>query len=653
MNTHPNEPYIKIEDLAQEYKKKKNKFCPKPQQRSQVRLTVIAGFLGLCFAVMAYASYMRMLPKDASIHSVATDLRLGVSKAIDEASEKLITKEKQNIDYVLENLVIENTGENLAVNNTSSWRADIVDRNGTVLATSLPTTNLYIRSTPFHNPQNNLNLNETIESLKAVFADFNEDYFRERMSQKGRLVPVRKHLTPAELKYIYALGIPAIELENSFRRHYPQRELFAHPVGIAGRDGNGLAGLEYSLDKEIRKSQKPIETSLDIRLQEIMATNLEQQMQKFSARSATGILTNIHTGEILSMVSLPHYDPNDNQSFQGEARRNLALQVVEPGSTLKAVNVAIALETGHIDVGDIFDARQPLKVGRFTINDFHAQKRLLSVPDILIHSSNIGSALIAERLGKDIQEQYFKNLGFLDRPQGEFSEHGRPLYPGQYNWRTTELMTISYGHGIALSPLQVVSVFGAMANGGMQYEMSLKKKTALDVTQGRRVFSEKTSLKMRALLRLVVKYGSGRKGDVEGYRIAGKTGTAEKIVKGQYSQEISRTSFAGFFPADNPQYAMILVMDEPKGLPETYGYATAGWVIAPVFGQIVQEAAPILGVKARFGTDPQYTNPNNDRSLVRYVKAMSQSQKPISFEETGTQVKFIPDINSHMAKKAE
>ncbi len=646
MNT-PNGQYTKIEDLAQKYKKRKEKFKPTCQKRSQVRLTVLAVIFGLCFLVVAGASYIRMFPKDSSFSSVFSDIRIGVGEAIGEASGKLITKEKQQIDYFLENLIIENTGEQLEVDNTSSWRADILDRNGVVLATSLPTINLYIRSTPFHDPKNNLNLDETIESLKAVFEDFNEDYFRKRMGEKGRLVPIRKHLTPAELKYIYALGIPAIELEKSFRRHYPQKELFAHPIGMAGRDGGGLSGLEYSLDKEVRNSRQPVEISLDVRLQQIMAENLAAQKEKFSARSATGILTNIHTGEILAMVSLPTYDPNNNKSFQGEARRNLALQVFEPGSTLKAINVAIGLEAGGLQVGDIFDAREPLEVGRFVIRDFHAQRRLLSVPDVLIHSSNIGAALIAEKFGKNVQKQYFKYLGFLDRPQKEFAEHGRPLYPSKYNWGTAELMTISYGHGVAVSPLQMVSAFGALANGGWKYDLTLKKKNILDTIEGQHIFKEDTSAKMRALLRLVVMYGSGKKANVEGYRIAGKTGTAEKVVEGQYSKEVSRTSFAGFFPADNPNYAMVILIDEPKPTAETYGYATAGWVVAPVFGKIVEEMAPILGVKARFGIDPQYTNPNNDRSLVKYVNSMSQINDDIRLEynqQAAKSIKFIPKI---------
>ncbi len=645
MNT-PNEQYIKIEDLAQKYKKKKSEFRPIARKRTQARLIVLAGIFGLCFLVVATASYSRMFPKDSDFSSVLSDIRVGVGEAIDEASGKLITKEKQQIEYFLENLVIENTGEKVEVENTSSWRADILDRNGTLLATSLPTTNLYIRSQPFHDPKNNLNLDETVESLKAVFEDFNEEYFRKRMSKPGRLVPIRKHLTPAELKYIYALGIPAIELEKSFRRHYPQNELFAHPIGMAGRDGNGLSGIEYSLDKEIRKEKQPIEMSLDVRLQQVIAENLSIQMEKFSARSATGILSNIHTGEILAMVSLPTYNPNDNKTFQGEARQNTALQVFEPGSTLKAINVAIGLEAGAIQVGDIFDARKPLKVGRFTINDFHAQRRLLSVPDILIHSSNIGAALIAESFGKSEQKQYFEKLGFLERPQGEFLEHGRPLYPGQYNWGRTELMTISYGHGIAISPLQILTAYGSLANGGKKYNLTLRKRNSFEIIEGQRIFTEETSMKMRALLRLVVMYGSSKKADIRGYNIAGKTGTAEKVIKGQYSKDVSRTSLAGFFPADNPQYAMILLIDEPKAIAETYGYATAGWVVAPLYGKIVKEIAPILGIKARFDVDLQYTNPNNDRSLVKYVNSMPQAYQKIALDydsKKAQRVRFIPD----------
>ncbi len=641
------EQYTKIEDLAQRYKKRKAKFQPKPQERSQARLHVLAAIFGMSFFVIAGASYMRMFPKDSNFASVIADIRTDVGEAIDEASGKLITKERQNIDYVLENLVAENTESQVEVDNTSSWRADILDRNGILIATSLPTTNLYIRSTPFHNPQNNLDIDETIESLKAVFADFNEAYFRERMSKPNRLVPIRKHLTPAELRYIYALGIPAIELEKSYRRHYPQNELFAHPIGMAGRDGGGLSGLEYSLDAEIRNAKQPIETSLDTRLQQIMAESLSRQAEKFSARSATGILTDIHTGEVLAMVSLPSYNPNDNKTFQGDGRRNLILQVSEPGSTLKAINVAIGLETKTLSVDDIFDAREPLEVSRFTIRDFHAQKRMLSVPDVLIHSSNIGAALIAEGFGKDVQKKYLKNLGFLDRPQGEFLEHGRPLYPGKHNWGVTEMMTISYGHGIAISPLQMISAYGALANGGWKYDLTLKKKKPYDTIEATRIFSEKTSTQMRALLRLVVKYGSGKKANIQGYNIAGKTGTAEKVIKGQYSKTVSYTSFAGFFPADEPRYAMVISIDEPKPIAETYGYATAGWVVAPIFGEVVKEIAPILGIRPHFGGDPQYTNPNNDRSLVKYVRSMPSIDNPASFEtqtSKGKQIKFIPYI---------
>ncbi|MFV0321585.1 MAG: peptidoglycan D,D-transpeptidase FtsI family protein [Alphaproteobacteria bacterium] len=617
----PNEDYKDIAEIAEEYKKKKN-FNPSAVERTRTRLGVVAGIFGLCFLGVSAAAYWRMMPADKDFTVVLDEIKVDVSEAIDEANEKLLVKNNEDfMAQFLEDLDL--TGENtLNITNESSFRADILDRNGIVLATSLPTTNLYIRSTPFFDKTLNLDIEEVIQDFKVVFEDFDEATFRERMSQPKRLVPIRKQLTPSELKMIYALGMPAIELEQSYRRFYPQKNLMAHPVGMAGRDGNGLTGLEFSMDKEIRGQKQPVELSLDVRIQQIMTDRLYEQMEKFSAKSAAGVLLDIHTGEILSMVSMPTYDPNDNSTYQGEARRNLATQVWEQGSTMKLVNAAIALESGLVDVDEPFDARVPIRIGRFKIDDYHGQYRKMKMPDIIIHSSNIGSAHMALKFGRDYQMEYMRRLGFLERPILELKEHGRPLYPSKANWRKTELMTMSYGHGIAVSPLQTVHAYATMANGGWNYDMSLKKRSMLDTIPGQRIFSEDTSRKLRGLMRLVVLYGSGRKADAKGYRVGGKTGTADKVVKGGYSEKKVRSSFAGVFPIDEPKYAMVVTFDEPQGIKESYGYATAGWVAAPTFKEIIEDIAPIMGLVPKWDVEPKDMNPDVDTTLVKYVNNM-------------------------------
>jgi cell division protein FtsI (penicillin-binding protein 3) len=320
---------------------------------------------------------------------------------------------------------------------------------------------------------------------------------------------------------------------------------------------------------------------------------------EFSAIGAAGIIMNIHTGEILAMTSLPQLNPNAAGNGTVEARFNRAtLGVYELGSTFKPFTVAMAMDSGIVkSMGQMYNCPLALHIAGRTINDTHPFGRACSVAEIMKESSNIGTAQIAAQLGSARQQAFLKKMGFLDKVEIELRERGRTLTPGK-NWNLIETLTVGYGHGIAVTPLHLASGYAALFNGGIFRPATLLKVDATHrVGAGRRVYSEDTSYKMRALLRLVVTNGTGRKADAPGYRVGGKTGTAEKLLNGHYTSSAVVTTFAGVFPMDEPKYVIVAMLDDPKATKDTYGFHTAGWNVAPVVSKTVSRIAPMLGVR--------------------------------------------------------
>jgi cell division protein FtsI (penicillin-binding protein 3) len=366
-------------------------------------------------------------------------------------------------------------------------------------------------------------------------------------------------------------------------------------IGLTDIDNNGLAGIEKRFDADLREDRDPIKLSLDIRVQHMLREELYKSMTEFSAIGAAGMVLDVNTGEIVGMSSLPDFDPNNIETVTDEAMFNRGtLGVYEMGSTFKLLNTAMALDSGRVGLENAFDARKPLRVARFRISDYHAKNRWLSVPEILVYSSNIGSARMAQFLGTQTQKDFLGKFGMLSRAKLEVPEVGAPLVPSP--WRDINTLTISFGHGIAVSPVQLVNGVATLVNGGIFRDPTLLARDPQQPEAGRRVIKQSTSDIMRALMRMVVMEGTGKKAIVPGYMVGGKTGTAEKQVNGRYKRKALMSSFVAAFPLQKPRYVVLAMLDEPKGTKETFGYATGGWVAAPVVGAVIRRLAHLYAL---------------------------------------------------------
>ena len=474
----------------------------------------------------------------------------------------------------------------------STERADIVDRNGVLLATNLATASLYAK------PHEVMDAEEVAGQLTAVLPDLSAPEIVEKLRSGRRFVWIRRNLTPRQQWQVNRLGQPGLDFQHEEARVYPQASLAAHILGFADIDNNGLAGIERAFDKTLRSGRGPVRISLDMRVQHIMHDELGRAVSEFAATGAAGVVLDVRSGEVLSLVSLPDFDPNHPAEATADQRFNRAtLGVYEVGSTFKIFTTAIALETGVVDFTDGYDASRPLRVSRFTIRDYHPESRWLSVPEIFMYSSNIGAAKMALDIGGEAQRAYLGHLGLLKSLSLGLLEAGVPMIPRP--WRSINTMTIGFGHGIAVSALHLAAAAAATINGGLYNAPTFSVRSygvAETSSFSRRVFSEETSLRMRKLLRLVVEKGTGRKAAVPGYLVGGKTGTAEKLVAGSYSGDALLSSFVGAFPMNKPRYIVLVLLDDPKGTAKTHGFAGGGWTAAPVVSRVIQRMAPFVGI---------------------------------------------------------
>lgn len=479
---------------------------------------------------------------------------------------------------------------------TTMARADIVDRNGVLLATSLKTASL------FGDPRKIADPADAAHQLIEILPDLSEEVVAARLGSGKSFVWLRRNLTPRQQFEVNRLGIPGLEFEKEERRVYPHGRLAGHIVGFTNVDNVGLAGIEKSMDAAIAGAKAPLRLSIDIRVQQILRHELAGQIEKFKAIGGGGIVLDVETGEVVAMVSLPDFDPNAAGQAADDTRFNrMTLGVYELGSVFKIFNHAIALETGVASFASRYDATKPIRVSRFTISDYHPKKSWLTVPEIFQHSSNIGSAKIALDIGSDDQRKYLGHLGLLRRTSIELPEQGLPMYPSR--WREINTMTISFGHGIAISPLHLTSAVATVVNGGILRPATLVEHGA-KTTDGVQVFSAETSDRMRRLLRLVVETGTGRNADAKGYLVGGKTGTAEKQVNGSYKRNALISSFVGIYPITAPRFVVFAMLDEPKGIKESFGYATGGWTAAPIVKGVVARMAPLFGIAPLDETAP-------------------------------------------------
>ncbi|MEQ9813610.1 MAG: penicillin-binding protein 2 [Azospirillaceae bacterium] len=489
----------------------------------------------------------------------------------------------------------------VAASAPATERAELVDANGMLLATSLPTASV------FADPEAVIDPDAAALRLASVLPDIEVGATRDLLASDRRFVWIERNLTPQQVYEVNRLGLPGIGFQEEEQRYYPAGNLASHVVGYADVDGNGLAGVERALNDTLNEGGEPLRLSLDLRVQQIVREELAAAIEEFSAIGGVGVVMRADTAEVVSLVSLPDYDPYDAGAIPPEALFNRGtLGVYEMGSGFKILNTAIALETGVATLRDYFDASRPLSIGGFQIRDYHGQWRALSVPEIFMYSSNIGSALMALEFGPDLQRDYLGRLGMLERPPIELGEVASPLVPS--NWRQTETATIAFGHGIAVSPVQLVAAISAVVSDGIYRAPTIIAREPGERGDGVRVFSPETVDAIRRLMRLVVTEGTGSNADAEGYLVGGKTGTAEKPGRGGYQEDALLSSFIGAFPMNSPEYVIFVLLDEPHGTERTHGYATGGWVAAPTVRRIVERLGPLEGIAPIDETDPEIVN---------------------------------------------
>jgi cell division protein FtsI (penicillin-binding protein 3) len=482
-------------------------------------------------------------------------------------------------------------------------RPDIVDRNGEILATDIKMASLYAE------PRNILDPDEATELITSVLPKLDATVVHKKLASDAGFVWLEREITPEQQKQIHALGIPGIGFLAESRRFYPGGPTAAHIVGLVNVDNQGIAGFEKYLDDHgladlhaagfaRDEDVEPVRLSIDLRVQHIMRDELAAAMEKYSAIAATGVVLDVHTGEVLAMASLPDYDPNNPYNALEPDRLNrMSAGVYELGSVFKSFTFAMALDSGAVTMNDRIDAVNPIHVGRFTINDFHAKRRILTVPEVFIYSSNVGAARMALKVGGLRQQEYLRRFGLMTRLNTDLPEVAKPILP--VKWSELTSMTVAFGHGIAVTPLQTAVADAALVNGGMLIPPTFQPRTKADADAlAVRVIKPGTSDLLRYLFRLNVESGSGRAADVPGYMVGGKTGTAEKVVNGRYSANKRLNSFLAAFPIDKPDYVVLVVLDDPQAA-KTGGGTTAGSNAAPTVAAIIRRSAALLGVEPR------------------------------------------------------
>ena len=497
----------------------------------------------------------------------------------------------------------------------SQARPDIVDRNGETLATDIRTASL------FAEPRYVVDPDEATELLVSVLPDLDRTRLRRELASNAKFAYIKREITPRQQQAIHKLGIPGIGFRVENRRFYPGGPAAAHVLGSVNIDNQGIAGMEKYIDKSFLNdlhaagfgsgnNLTPVKLSLDLRVQHVVRDELVGAMGRYSAIAAIGIVLDVNTGEVLGMSSIPDYDANNRDEALDKDKMNRAtVGVYEMGSTFKGFTAAMALDSGVVRITNSFDATHGLRVGGFTVDDFHGKHRWLTVPEIFIYSSNVGAARMALEVGLAGQHDYLQRFGLLDTLHTELPESGTPIVP-KMPWPKVTSVTMAFGHGISVSPMQTAAAGASLVNGGYFITPTFLPRSAEDAQRiARPILHPETSLLLRRLFRLNVLKGSGKRADVPGYSVGGKTGTAEKVENGRYSSNKRRNAFLAAFPMDAPQYLVLVVLDEPK--PEKPGMgATAGSNAAPTVGNIIRRIAPMLGV------EPKPFDPEDDPAMA-------------------------------------
>ena len=444
--------------------------------------------------------------------------------------------------------------------------------------------------------------------------DLNAQELGERLSSRKGFVWIKRDITPLEQDKIFRLGLPGIGFMPENRRVYPNGPIAAHVLGFTNIDNQGIAGIEKYIDSQglaalngfgfhmMPQDLKPITLSIDLDVTHAVRDELAKGIEKFKAKSGAAAIMNVNTGELIALESLPDFDPNDPVNANEPDRINrMTVGVYEMGSTFKALTLAMALDAGKVTLNSLIDARESLRYGRFTIHDFEAQHRMLTVPEVFTYSSNIGAARMALMIGVNGRKAFLAKMGQLKRLRTELPESAVPLIPA--HWGVLNTMTIAFGQGLNVSPLQAMMAVAALVNGGTMIRPTFLKRSVGDAMKNAvRVVKPETSEELRYLMQLNAEVGTARAANIKGYYVGGKTGTADKIVNGRYANNRVFTTFMAIMPANKPQYLFLTLLDEPQGIPETHGFRTAAWNSGEITGKIIKRVGPLLDLPPR--SDP-------------------------------------------------
>ncbi len=481
-------------------------------------------------------------------------------------------------------------------------RPTIVDRNGEIVATDVPSQSAFMDSRKL------LDIDEAIELLRTVLPDINYGELEERLSKRKGFVWVKRELSPEAARSIKDLGIPGLSFYSENKRLYPGGNLASHVIRLVDSDNRGIAGIEKYADGlrsskssgpgQTPATQQPIQLTLDMRVQFAVRDEISKAIEKFKAKGGAGLVMDVTSGEILALVSLPDFDPGVPSEAQGEERINrINVGVYEMGSTFKALTTAMALDSGRFTIDSLHDARAPLVFGRFRIRDFQGKGRWLTTAEAFIYSSNISMARMAMSVGIEAHKAFLQKMGQFMRLKTELPESAQPIIPT--NWSEVTTATIAFGHGMAVAPLQAAMAVAGLVNGGTLIAPTFIKGTNVEQrVLGRDLVKPATSEALRYLMRLNAEKGSAKNAAIDGYDVGGKTGSAEKVINGRYAEGRLLTSFMGVVPISQPKYLFLTMLDEPQALPETSGYATSGWNAVPTTRTIMMRTLPLLGVQS-------------------------------------------------------
>ncbi|QTG17492.1 penicillin-binding protein 2 (plasmid) [Agrobacterium tumefaciens] len=503
--------------------------------------------------------------------------------------------------------------------NAVATRPDILDRNGELLATDINTVSLYAE------PRRIVDADEVVEKLATVLPNLDWSDTHRKLRSGSGFQWLRRQLTPRQQSDILALGIPGIGFRPEKRRFYPGAATASHIVGHVNVDNLGLAGMERYIDQQgyadLRATGltndtklEPVRLSIDVRVQHIVREIAARAMKNYQAEAAGAVILDVETGEVIAMASVPDYDPNqpsrtlpdgsvDKEYEKGWFNR-ISNATFEMGSTFKSFTLAMGLDAEKITLNSVVDASRPIRMGGFTIKDFKGKNRPLSIPEVFQYSSNIGTAAVADRVGIEGHKEFLTRLGLLSKMDTEMPGVATPTQPR--TWKKINSVTISFGHGVATTPLQTAVAAAALINGGNLMNPTFLPRSKDDAALvSRAVIKEKTSADMRFLYNWNGLKGSGRGAQVEGFHVGGKTGTADKVINGRYASDINFNAFVAGFPMDKPRYVVLTIIDAPKT--GVNGGRTAASTAAPMTKEIIERTAALLDVKPRFGgeTGPQ------------------------------------------------